>query len=114
LLQLLYVENKGINSLGKPEKIFLNNPNLMFNLGTETNKGNIRETFFMNQLQYKHIVFASSKFDFKVANSYEFELGGRNKKQQQIKGISNSYIVKDDIEIGSDINIPLWLFGFLY
>jgi uncharacterized protein len=114
LLQLLYVENKGINSLGKPEKIFLNNPNLMFNLGTETNKGNIRETFFMNQLQYKHIVFASSKVDFKVANSYEFELGGRNKKQQQIKGISNSYIVKDDIEIGSDINIPLWLFGFLY
>jgi uncharacterized protein len=114
LLQLLYVENKEINSLGKPEKIFLNNPNLMFNLGTETNKGNIRETFFMNQLQYKHIVFASSKFDFKVANSYEFELGGRNKKQQQIKGISNSYIVKDDIEIGSDINIPLWLFGFLY
>jgi len=114
LIQLLYVEDKGINSLGKPEKIFLNNPNLMFNLGIDANKGNVRETFFLNQVQYQHVVFASSKVDFKVASGYEFELGGRNKQQQQIKGLQNAYLVKDDIEIGSDLSIPLWLFGFLY
>jgi predicted AAA+ superfamily ATPase len=114
LLQLLYVENKGINSLGKPEKIFLNNPNLMFNLVNDANKGNVRETFFLNQVQYKHAAFASENADFKVASGYEFELGGRNKKQHQIKGLQNAYLVKDDIEIGADKNIPLWLFGFLY
>jgi hypothetical protein len=114
LLQLLYVEDKGINSLGKPEKIFLNNPNLMYNLGIDADKGNIRETFFLNQVQSKHAVFASSKADFKVAAGFEFEIGGRNKKQQQIKGLQNAYIVKDEIEIGSGLNIPLWLFGFLY
>lgn len=113
LLQLLFVENKGINSLGKPEKIFLNNSNLMFNLGIDADKGNIRETFFFNQVHYKYPIFASSKVDFKVPG-FEFELGGRSKKQQQIKGLQNAYIVKDDIEIGSDLNIPLWLFGFLY
>jgi len=113
LLQLLFVENKGINSLGKPEKIFLNNSNLMFNLGIDADKGNIRETFFLNQVHYKHPVFASSKVDFKVSG-FEFEVGGRSKKKQQIKGLQNACIVKDDIEIGSDLNIPLWLFGFLY
>ena len=114
LLQLLYVEDKGINSLGKPEKIYLNNPNLMFNLVKEVDKGNLRETFFFNQLNYKNTVFASQNADFKVAGVYEFELGGRNKKQKQIKDSKNAFIVKDDIEIGTDINIPLWLFGFLY
>lgn len=114
LLQLLYVEDKGINSLGKPEKIYLNNPNLMFNLVKEVDKGNLRETFFFNQLNYKNTVFASQSADFKVAGVYEFELGGRNKKQKQIKDSKNAFIVKDDIEIGTDINIPLWLFGFLY
>ncbi|MBF2708221.1 ATP-binding protein [Flavobacterium soyangense] len=114
LLQLLYVEDKGINSLGKPEKIYLNNPNLMFNLVKEVDKGNLRETFFFNQLNYKNTVFASQSADFKVAGVYEFELGGRNKKQKQIKDSKNAFIVKDHIEIGTDINIPLWLFGFLY
>lgn len=114
ILHLLYVEEKGINSLGKPEKIFLNNPNLMFNLVKEADKGNLRETFFFNQLSYKNNVFASQSADFKVDGVYEFELGGRNKKQKQIKDTINAFTVKDDIEIGSDLNIPLWLFGFLY
>ncbi len=114
ILQLLYVEDKGINSLGKPEKIYLNNTNLMFNLVKEADKGNIRETFFYNQLNYKSTVFASQNADFKVDGVYEFELGGRNKKRKQIKNLKNAFIVKDNIEIGSDLNIPLWLFGFLY
>jgi len=114
LLQLLYVEDKGINSLGKPEKIFLNNPNLMYNLGIDADRGNIRETFFLNQVQFKHSVFASPTVDFKVDGIYEFELGGRSKKQKQIAALKNAFIVKDNIEIGSDLNIPLWLFGFLY
>jgi predicted AAA+ superfamily ATPase len=114
LLELLYVEEKGINSLGKPEKIFLNNPNLMHNLGIDNDKGNLRETFFLNQVQFKNVVFASRTVDFKVDGMYEFELGGRNKKQKQIKGLPNAYIIKDDIEIATDLNIPLWMFGFLY
>lgn len=114
LLQLLYVEDKGINSLGKPEKIFLNNPNLMYNLGNDTDKGNVRETFFLNQVQHQYVVFASKTVDFKVDGNYEFELGGRNKKQKQIKELQNAFLVKDDIEIGTEQNIPLWLFGFLY
>lgn len=114
LLQLLYVEDKGINSLGKPEKIFLNNPNLMYNLSIDANKGNVRETFFLNQVQYQQSVYASSTVDFKVDGVFEFELGGRQKKKKQINELQNAFIVKDDIEIGSDMTIPLWLFGFLY
>jgi len=114
LLNLLYVEDKGINSLGKPEKIYLNNSNLMYNLGKDADIGSIRETFFFNQLNQVSTVYAAQHVDFKVEDNYYFELGGKNKKQQQIKNHKNSYLVKDDIEIGTDVNIPLWLFGFLY
>jgi hypothetical protein len=115
LLNLLYVEEKGINSLNKPEKIFLHHPNLMYNLASDNiNIGNIRETFFFNQVSQKYLVHASKHADFIVDNNYHFEIGGKNKKQKQIKDLNTAYIVKDDIEIGSDNIIPLWLFGFLY
>jgi len=114
ILQLLYVENKGINSLNKPEKIYLNNSNLMNNLSLDSNIGNRRETFFFNQLSVKNKVNASKITDFYVNENYSFEIGGKNKTQKQIKNINNSYLVKDDIEIGSTNSIPLWLFGFLY
>lgn len=114
LLNLLYTEDKGINSLGKPEKIYVHNANLMYNLVSIPNEGSIRETFFFNQVSQKNTVFASKQVDFIVNNHYFFEVGGKNKKQTQLKNIPNSYIIKDDIEIGSEKNIPLWLFGFLY
>ena len=115
LLQMLYVQDKGINSLNKPEKIYLDNANLMNNQGGENaNIGNVRETFFYNQVKNKYKVNASKQFDFIVESKYTFEIGGRNKKQKQIDGIEDSYLVKDNIEIGSDNIIPLLLFGFLY
>ncbi len=115
LLQLLYVPNKSLNSLNKPEKIYLNNTNLMYNqVRNEANIGNIRETFFLNQISKKHLINASKKADFLVANKITFEIGGKSKNKKQIKGIENAYVVKDTIEIGSDNIIPLWLFGFMY
>jgi len=115
VLQLLYVPNKGINSLNKPEKIYLNNANLLFNQGNENvNVGNLRETFFMNQLSNNYTIQASKEADFLVANKFTFEIGGKNKSKKQIKNTANAFVVKDDIEVGSDNIIPLWLFGFLY
>ena len=115
LLQLLNMPEKGINSLNKPEKIYLNNSNLMHNQGEENvNIGNIRETFFLNQVGIKYKVNASAKADFLVADKYTFEIGGKNKPGKQIQGVLDSYVVKDDIDIGSDNIIPLWMFGFLY
>ena len=114
LLQLLYVETKGINSLNKPEKIFLNNSNLMYNLSGNANIGNMREAFFFNQLSKNNRVNASKKTDFYVNETYSFEIGGKSKAKKQIKNINNAYIVKDSIEIGDNNNIPLWLFGFMY
>ncbi len=114
LLHLLYKEDKGINSLSKPEKIYLHNTNLMYNLVMNPEEGNIRETFFFNQVSQVSEVYASVPADFYVEGRYTFELGGKQKKQKQIKNLSEAYIVKDNIEIGTDVNIPLWLFGFLY
>jgi hypothetical protein len=80
----------------------------------QVNTGNIRETFWMNQLSQLHNVTLPQHGDFLIDNQYTFEIGGKSKSSNQIKEINDAYIVKDDIEIGSAGVIPLWLFGFLY
>jgi len=115
LISSLHTTAKGINSLNKPEKLFLDNTNMMFSLsGSLVNTGNARESFFLNQLKHVSKVNASKYADFLIDDTFTFEIGGANKKQKQIKGIKNSFIVKDNIEIGYENVIPLWIFGFLY
>ena len=105
----------GISVLQKPDKIYLENPNLMYALSdSNVNMGNVRETFFANQLQYKYNINVSEHSDFYVDNQYTFEIGGKDKGKKQINAISDSYVVSDDIEYGFNEKIPLWLFGFLY
>ena len=115
LFILLQTSTHGINKLNKPEKIYLNNPNLVNALATnQPNQGTQRETFFINQLQNLHSVNWSDKSDFLVDNKYTFEIGGKNKTGKQIAGIQNAYIASDNIEFAQQNRIPLWLFGFLY
>jgi len=115
LLILLEKNNKGISILSKPDKIFINNPNLQNVLGiNDTQIGTLRESFFVNQLEGIYKIKLPKKGDFIVNDSYTFEIGGKNKSKSQLKGIPNSFIVKDTIENGTEGIIPLWLFGFLY
>ena len=78
-----------------------------------TNVGNVRETFFLNQMRVRHSVSASRQSDF-VINGYTFEVGGRAKGAKQIEGIANGRVVRDDIETGHGIVLPLWAFGLTY
>lgn len=111
----LFSETSGITRLQKPEKIYLENTNLMYALNpNQVNIGSIRETFWMNQLSQLHNVTLPQQGDFLIDNQYTFEIGGKGKSNRQIKEVNNAFIVKDDIEIGSQGVIPLWLFGFLY
>ncbi len=115
LIKNLFKVAKGISKLQKPEKIFLENTNLMFALSAEnSNKGNIRETFFVNQLGYQHKVNYAEQGDFMIDGKFTFEVGGKSKKNKQIEEIKNAFVVADDIEYGSINKIPLWMFGFLY
>lgn len=115
LLSLLYVPEKGINSLNKPEKIYLQNTNLMYSLADRNvEAGHIRETFFMSQTQLIAKINATLQADFLINGKYLVEVGGKNKQQHQVAGTANGFIVKDGIAIGNDNIIPLWLFGFLY
>jgi predicted AAA+ superfamily ATPase len=115
LLLLLRAASNSLATIGKPEKIYLHNPNLMYTMvGNQADIGNIRETFFYNQVSQTAEVNASPQSDFLVNQQYTFEIGGKSKNQKQIESLPNSYIVKDDIEIGFENVIPLWLFGMMY
>ncbi|MDR1730305.1 MAG: AAA family ATPase [Prevotellaceae bacterium] len=111
----LYVDADGINKLQKPDKIYLENTNLSYALvSANTDIGNIRETFFLNQLSYKNKIEYVNNGDFIANNTFTFEVGGKGKTNEQIKNVKNSFIISDNIEYGFGNKIPLWLFGFLY
>ena len=114
LISQLRTSTSGIRSLGKLEKIYLENTTLIYHLARENqNIGNVRETFFLNQLKANYKVVSSKNVDFKIDNS-EFEVGGKSKGLKQIKNLSNAFIVRDDIELGFLNTIPLWHFGLTY
>jgi uncharacterized protein len=115
LVRMMLSEQKGMSLMNKPEKVYLDNTNLIYSLSIDNvNSGNVRETFFANQLSVKHNTSCSKKGDFLVDGQYTFEIGGANKGFQQIKDLENSYVAKDGIETGFGNNIPLWIFGMLY
>lgn len=115
LIHTLYNQNTSISTLTKPNKIWLRNTNLNYAISAENvNTGNIRETFFLQHLSSQHQLSLPAKGDFLVDDTYSFEIGGKNKSQKQLAGIKNSFIVKDDIEIGVNNSIPLWMFGLIY
>jgi hypothetical protein len=114
LINLLEDETQGISSLAKVDKVYLNNPNISYALSeNEPEIGNVRETIFFALTSVLYNVYSSKVSDFKI-NEYTFEVGGKNKKQKQIQGIKNAFVVKDDIESGYLNVIPLWEFGLLY
>lgn|SRR5690606_3983100 len=107
-------ETGGIRGLGKVDKVYLDNTNLVYNLVKENqNTGNVRETFFLNQTRIKHNVVSSSLADFKI-DTIDFEVGGKNKGLKQIANSEKGFIVKDNIETGFLNTIPLWHFGLMY
>ncbi len=121
IITSLRTKERGYKIMSKPEKLYMNNPSISYALSTNSDKGSLRESFFVNQIKNYYgkqflddTIFASKVGDFLVKESYLFEIGGKNKGYKQIKDIENSFVVADDIEIGFKNKIPLWLFGFLY
>ena len=116
LLHLLYSDNGSVKRLQKPDKVYMDNSNILYALSSDgVNIGTVRETFFVNQLAYEHNVeYSSSKADFLIDKKYTFEVGGKNKDGGQLPKEKNSFIASDDTEYVLGNKIPLWLFGFLY
>ena len=114
LVAQLRDDTVGIRQLGKVDKVYLDNTNIIYALAPQNaNIGNVRETFFNNQARVVADVVASRQTDFCIGGA-SFEIGGRKKGNAQIEGLQNAYVVKDDIEYGHDNVLPLWWFGLLY
>ena len=114
LITLLNREGKGNQILRKPDKIYLNNPNLLWCFNSAPETGTIRETFLLNQASDPLTVTYPEHGDFVINGTWTLEVGGRTKTREQLKQTVNGFLALDDIETGAGQTIPLWLFGFLY
>ena len=116
VLNLPYSEKKKIGKLSKPDKVYLENPNIMYALApTKVEIGTLRETFAVGSLTESHNVeYGKAQGDFLVDSKYTFEIGGRSKDFSQIAGIKDSYIFADDWDMPDGAKLPLWMLGFLY
>ena len=107
-------ETGGIRGLGKVDKVYLDNTNLIYSLAeNEANIGNLRETFFLNQMRVNNPIVSSTISDFQIGQR-TFEIGGKNKGKKQIISAEEGYVVKDQIEYSSGNIPPLWWFGLNY
>lgn len=113
LISMLKTPVKALKHLSAPDKLYLDNPNMMYALSEKADIGTVRETFFNNQLAVNNKVSLPAKGDFKVDGRYLFEVGGRKKSFEQIKDEPDSFLAVDSVETGNGNRIPLWLFGFL-
>ena len=104
----------GLGELGKVEKVYLDNTNLMYALSDgQEDVGTIRETFFFNQMRVNQRVMSSPISDFEIQGK-TFEVEGKSKGKRQITDAKEGYVVKDDIEYGYGNVVPIWAFGLNY
>lgn len=115
LINLLYSNTQNLKRMQKPDKIYMENTNLLYALTlTQVEMGTVRETFFVNQLSDSHKVEYGQRADFIIDGRYTIEVGGSSKDGKQIAGTQDAFIAADDMEYALGKKIPLWLFGFLY
>lgn len=114
LIRQLNFAPDGMDLVQKVDKIYLGNTCFIYALADENPEiGNIRETFFYCAMCVNHKVTSSPAADF-IVKDHTFEVGGKSKKQKQIKNVNDAFVVKDDIENAYMNIIPLWTFGFNY
>ncbi len=116
LIRLLYSDLSSLKKLQKPDKLYLENPNLLYTLSLQgVNKGTLREVFMANQLAYGHrLEYSSHSADYTVDGTYTIEVGGKSKDGKQVARLDKAFIAADDMEYAVGNKIPLWAFGFLY
>ncbi len=114
LLNALSATGKGVSTLQKPDKLFLENTNLSFALRERPDVGNIRETFLLNQLINTSMKVELPDFGDFAIGDLTIEVGGKGKGDSQVKNQKDYLVAADDIEAGFGEKIPIWLFGFLY
>lgn len=127
LIHTLRNESRGLASMAKPDKLYLDNPNLLHALAPGgTNIGHLRETFFISQLRSLTQTKALVPPDIRLPRTGDFvillpdgrkplfEIGGPKKSFRQIGEDENHYAVVDTVATEHSQKIPLWLFGFLY
>ncbi|MCM1041447.1 MAG: AAA family ATPase [Bacteroides sp.] len=115
LIHLIYSDNKSVTKMQKPDKIYIQNPNMLCALADEINQGTLRECFFVNQLNVNHTVeYGKEHGDFLIDGKYTIEVGGKNKTFEQIARLPNSYIMADNMESPVGKKLPLWLVGLMY
>ncbi len=115
LIRMIGGKSAGGKVLAKPDKLYLENPNLFYALSATPDTGALREAFFAAMLESAgHRLSYPPKGDFLVDERWLFEVGGPSKGFAQIADQPASFLAVDGQPFGVGNKIPLWMFGMLY
>ena len=111
LLNLLY--DAGDDFPKKPNLVYVQNTNLMYAVSPgHVDKTVERKTFLYNTLHARHKVNTGKlQADFCADQQYHFKYQSHRQHEKQHPKV---ICAMDEIEVGSENEVPLWLFGFLY
>lgn len=111
LINMVYA--KGDEFPKKPARILMHNPNLIYTIyPPRAEQQDVLETFFVNTLWKDHVVHKGEKgFSFLVDGDTSFKVCT---DEVRLRNNPGAFYAVDDLDLGHDNVIPLWLFGFLY
>lgn len=120
-LNILWKEWKISINLRKAKKVYFELTNFLALFSDEINTNNLvwtrRESFVVAELLKIWKLYYPEKSDLLFINNtkkYYFEIWWKNKKQKQIKWLENAFLIKDWIDFWEELQIPMYLFWFLY
>jgi hypothetical protein len=113
----MYHDARGITRMQKPAKIFLENTNIPYAMGSKhPDPDNVNQTFLANQLSFRHKLTVNDEAGIIIDNGIIISTAPNYSKGKNVPPdkSGNRYLASGDLEYGNGNVIPLWMFGFIY
>ncbi len=121
LIHIFWVEGKISQNLRKTKKILFELTSgisyFADGINSENTLWTIRESYVVSMLSKFGTLFYPEKWDILFLHEWDrylFEVGWKSKKIMQIKNLDNAFLIKDEIDIGTDRILPIWLLWLCY
>lgn len=114
LIHMIWLNRSGNTRHRKPDLIVPGDPALLQFAGNRPRPEAVRITFLISQLQNAGFNCSVHKSGAIYLNGMTIATGGKNEPLPVVTDGSHPLVAADNLEVGTESRIPLWMFGLLY